>query len=103
MYLNHLPLSSNVFLFIFFANVIIKTIVTVFHQSQQNSVIPEIKINNNTIEYVDNFNFLGLTLNNHLQRNFHNNKLSCAICVINKIKYVFPFNVLMLLHDTLVT
>ena len=72
---------------------------TVFHQPQQNATISEIKNENNTIESVMTLIFLDQLLiiwDSHI--NTIPSKISRVIGVVIKIKYLFPFNALMLLY-----
>ena len=48
-----------------------KTKAMLFHMPQKKIIIPTIKINGTLIEFVDNFNFLGINLNKHLNWNPH--------------------------------
>ena len=48
-----------------------KTKAMLFHMPQKKIIIPTIKINGTLIEFVDNFNFLGIKLNKHLNWNPH--------------------------------
>ena len=50
-----------------------KTKYIIFHNHQRNidSLIPDIRINNQAIERVSEFNFLGLTIDAHLSWNAH--------------------------------
>ena len=50
-----------------------------FHQPQEKLIEPEIKINGNKIDCVNNFNFLGLKINKHLNWNNHIDHISFKI------------------------
>ena len=45
---------------------IAKTKYMVFHTSKRNMIYPNLKVNNNTIERVTEFNFLGVILHSHI-------------------------------------
>ena len=47
-----------------------------FYQRQKRVAIPNIRINNTDLQCIDNFNFLGLTFDKHLDWADHVNKLS---------------------------
>ena len=82
-----------------------KTRAIIFRQPQRNVKIPQIKIEDIAIECVDHFNFLGLTINKHLKWDNHISKISCkisrAIGVLHRLKRILPFNILLLLYNTL--
>ena len=50
----------------------------IFHHLQKNPRF-QLEINYTPIECVDNFNFLGLTINKHLNWKNHIDKLACKI------------------------
>ena len=58
---------------------IAKTKYMVFHTSKRNMIYPNLKINNNTIETVTEFNFLGVILHSHMTWNKHINHISMKI------------------------
>ena len=43
-----------------------KTKAMVFHMPQKNILTPQLQLAGTNIEFVDNFNFLGITINKHL-------------------------------------
>ena len=45
---------------------IAKTKYMVFHTSKRNVIYPNLKVNNNNIERVTEFNFLGVILHSHM-------------------------------------
>ena len=67
-----------------------KTKFMVFNMPQKKVVIPRLKLADTEIESVDQFNFLGITLDKHLNWNAHTNKLFGKISrntgILNKIK-----------------
>ena len=58
---------------------IAKTKYMVFHTSKRNMIYPNLKVNNNTIERVTEFNFLGVILHSHMTWNKHINHISMKI------------------------
>ena len=65
-----------------------------------------LKIDDAYIERVDEFNFLGLTLDTNLNWRKHtekiSNKCSKTIGVLNRLKYVLPLDIKVLLYNTLI-
>ncbi len=57
-------------------------------------------------ERVHKFNFLGLILNEHLNWNTHNykisNKISKSMGILNKLKYFLPLKFLSLIYNSLI-
>ena len=85
-----------------------KTKLLVFHKEthQQNNLNLEIVINNTKIEQCLETNFLGVTLQNNLKWNKHNNKicnkLSQINYFINKIKHRVPCQILTLIYNSII-
>ena len=83
-----------------------KTKAMLFHMPQKKIIIPTIKINGTLIEFVDNFNFLGINLNKHLNWNPHvtnvSNKLVKTVGVQNILKKTLPLNILRIIYNALV-
>ena len=77
-----------------------------FYQRQKRVTILNIKINNNDLQCIDNFNFLGLTFNKHLGSANHVNKLLNKICkiigIINKLKFQLTQNIFLTIYNSLV-
>ena len=71
-----------------------KTKMQLFHMPQKKVNIPIVIYENTKIECVDDFNFLGIILNKHMNWNSHLNKISNtiskAICILNKVKHFVP-------------
>ena len=84
----------------------LKSKFMLFHQPQKRVTIPKLKINNTLIEYVDEFNYLGLIINKHLKWNSHvnkiGNKISQTIGVINKLKHLLPQKTLLIIYNSLI-
>ena len=70
----------------------------IFHNYQRDveHFIPEIKINGQLVQCVTEFNFLGLTIDEHLNWKSHiqkvSNKVSRSIGVLNRLKKVSTNN-----------
>ena len=82
-----------------------KTKAMLFHMPQKKIIIPTIKINGTLIEFVDNFNLLGINLNKHLNWNPHvtnvSNKLVKTVGVLNILKKTLPLNILRIIYNAL--
>ena len=86
-----------------------KTKFMVFHNYQRTLAendIPQLMINNTIIEKVNEFNFLGLTINEFLNWRSHSakiaNKISRTLGVMNRLKRYLPFSAMKLMYDSLV-
>ena len=82
----------------------------IFHNHQkiitQNN-IPCLNINNTNIERVTEFNFLGLTINEHLTWKSHAakvaNKISRTLGVMNRLKRYLPMSAIKTMYDSLIS
>ena len=81
----------------------------IFHHKQKNMQLHnlfEIEINNTKIERVSNFNFLGLTLNEHIDWSDHiakiANKISRTIGILKKLKNILPSSILFIMYNSLI-
>jgi hypothetical protein len=83
-----------------------KTKAMIYHTPQRRVIKPELKIENNNIEIVDQFNFLGIILDKHLNWKPHcdmlTKKLSKIAGVINKLKNTLPKSALLHIYNSLV-
>ena len=83
-----------------------KTKAMLFHMPQKKIIVPKIKINGTIIEFVDNFNFLGINLNKHLNWNplvkIVSNKLVKTVGVLNILKKTLPLNILRIIYNALI-
>ena len=85
-----------------------KTKFMIFHNYQRDIslFIPEIKINGQLVERVTEFNFLGLTIDEHLNWKSHiqkvSNKVSRSIGVLNRLKKFLPITILRILYNALI-
>ena len=75
----------------------------IFHMPKKEIEILTLKIDNTNIE---EFNFLGLTIDTHLKWKKHTDKISnkCSKLtgILNRLKYVFPQDIKCLLYNTLI-
>lgn len=83
-----------------------KTKCMVFHTPQKRVQKPEISICNESIEYVSDFNFLGIVINENLNWKSHistiSKKISKTIGIINRLKTTLPQHVLLILYNSLI-
>ena len=83
-----------------------KTKAMVFHSQNKKVNLPEIFIDNARIEFVKEFNYLGITLDNNLTWKPHLNSLSQKIAKTNgimlRLKHFFPVDILKLIYNSLV-
>ena len=83
-----------------------KTKYMIFHHPNKKFIEPNLSINETTIERVNTFNFLGLTLDENLNWKAHinkiSNKISRAIGIMNKLKHILPLNIKLTLYNTLI-
>ena len=83
-----------------------KTKYMLFHK--HNKIVPtlELKINDNSIDQVSTFNFLGLHINSQLTWQTHideiSKKISRVIGLIYKLQYILPQKILLSLYNTLI-
>ena len=82
-----------------------KTKAMIFHTPQRTVVPPVIKISNHVIEYVKQFNFLGIIIDSHLSWKPHieyiAKKLSKVNAILNKLKRYLPKHILRTLYCTM--
>ena len=80
----------------------------IFHNYQRDikSCTSDVRINNQSIERVSEFNFLGLTVDEHLNWNAHiqkiSNKIAKSIGIMNRLKRFLPLSILRTLYNALV-
>ena len=83
-----------------------KTKAMVFRMPQKKIIQPNIQINGSNIEFVENFIFLGITINNKLNWNRHinkvTNKISKTVGILNKLRSFLPSDVLQTIYNTLI-
>ena len=87
--------------------IVTKSKFTVFHTQHNHIAIkpPVPKINNTNIEKVEQFKFLGLTLDSHLNGKKHSdnisNKCSQIIGILNRLKHIIPQSIKIMLYNAL--
>ena len=80
----------------------------IFHYRQRNidNLIPNLKINSEPIEWVTECNFLGLTIDDHLNWSPHmqkvSNKISRMLDFMNRLKIFLLTNILHLIYNSLI-
>ena len=83
-----------------------KTKAMFFHMPQKRIQLPLIKIAGEDIAFVDNFNFLGIIINKHLNWTSHvdmlSAKLSKTMSILNTLKHVLPINIMRTLYTSLI-
>ena len=77
-----------------------------FYQPDKRLEIPKIETNNEKIECVEQFNFLGIILHKHLIWKSHVTKvvntISKTIGIINKLKYQLPQTTLLTIYNSFI-
>ena len=85
-----------------------KTKYMIFHNRQRkiSHIDLNLEINNVILERVSHFNFLGVTIDEHLSWKQHvcklANKLSRSIGVMNKLKRFLPSHIMLTLYNTMI-
>ena len=80
----------------------------IFHHKQRNieNLIPQLNLNEQIIKRVTDFDFLGLTIDQHLTWNGHvqkiSNKISRSLGIMCKLKRFLPQNILKILYNSLI-
>ena len=78
----------------------------IFHMPQKRINQLQLNIENTAIDRVKDFNFLGLTINEHLNWKSHidklSNKISKTMGVLNKLKHFVPINARIMIYNSLV-
>jgi hypothetical protein len=82
-----------------------KTKAMIFHTNRRNVIPPKIKIDQENIDYVDCFTYLGIVLDKHLSWNGHidmvSKKISQISGILNKLKNFLPKSTLLTLYNSL--
>ena len=77
-----------------------------FHMPQRVASLLHFDLNESPIEYLHEFNFLGLTLDSSLSFKFHlfkiGNKISRVIGLLHKLKHIFPSYLLRMIYNLLI-
>ena len=74
----------------------------IFHKPPKKVECPLLQIIGTEIESVQEFNYLGIQLNEHLTWKNHVNKIANKIGILNKLKRCPPQDTLYLLYNSLV-
>ena len=78
----------------------------IFHVPQRKINFPSLEIEDIVITYVDQFSFLGITIDKHVNCNAHSNtisnKISSVIGIINRIKHFVPPPILKTFYNSLI-
>ena len=78
----------------------------IFHCPQRKINIPVLKINGTSIECVENFDLLGISLNQHMNWKTHisklSNKISRTIRILNRLKYILPLHIKLIIDNSLI-
>ena len=78
----------------------------IFYMPQKKVEKPVLLVNGTVIEYVKNFNFLGITLNNHLNWDSHIKKVAHKISgttgILNKLKHFLPQHILRTMYNSII-
>ena len=83
-----------------------KTKSMIFHQPRKRFRKPTIKIDETEIALVENFNFLGITIDQHLNWKAHiakiSNKISRSLGILNKIKNILPLSAKVKIYNSII-
>ena len=78
----------------------------IFHMPQKKVKPLQLLIENTIVEKAQEFNFLGLTLNEHMNWKSHinnlSNKISRNIGILNKLKHFLPLKTKLLIYNSLI-
>ncbi len=77
-----------------------------FHMPQKRMNHLHLNVENTAIDQVSDFNFLGLTINEHLNWKRHldklSNNMSKTMGVLNKLEYSVPLNARVMIYNSLI-
>ena len=85
-----------------------KTKFMIFHHKQKSieNIVPKLMINNVVIERVKVFNFLGVTIDEHVTWKPHAQKvaakIACTIGTMKQLKHFLPANIMKTLYNSLI-
>ena len=85
-----------------------KTKYMIFHNHQRDIInhTPKLELNGEPLVRVEDFNFLGLTIDQHMTWNAHiqkiSNKISRSLGVMNRLKRYLPQNILRTIYNSLI-
>ena len=104
IYINDLPTVSNIFDKLFLN--VSKTKYMCFHTSNKTVTYSKLKINNVTIDKMNEFIFLGLIISSNLKWNKHINyisiKVSKVMGIMFRLRTILPSDVLRTLYNSLI-
>jgi len=84
-----------------------KSKAMMFHQRNKRTPTLEIKLNNEIVQFVDTFNYLGIILDQRLTWGAHtqsiSTKISKVIGILSKLKHFLPPYILKIIYDALIT
>lgn len=82
-----------------------KTKAMLFHSSRKKVAAPVIRINDSYIEFVEAFNYLGITIDKHISWKDHISKISVkmskVIGIMSKLKKTLPKDILLIIYNSL--
>ena len=77
-----------------------------FHMPQRVTPLLHFELNGSPIDYIQEFNFLGLTLDSSLSFKFHltkiGNKISRVIDFLHKLNHIFSSYILRMIYNSLI-
>ena len=76
-----------------------------FHMPQRVTPLLHFELNGSTIEYIQEFNFLGFTLDSSLSFKLNKkigNKISRVIGLLHKLKHIFPSYISRMIYNSLI-
>jgi len=83
-----------------------KTKAMVFHHPRKNVTVPNLSIDGHRVEFVNDFNYLGIIFDKHLTWNKHIESISVKISkicgVVNRLKNSLPQTTLLTIYNSLV-
>ena len=72
----------------------------VFCALQKKTRLPTLHIDGSELGCVEEFNFLGITIDKYLNWKSHVNKLSKSIGIMNKLKNILPQNIMLAIYNS---
>jgi hypothetical protein len=82
-----------------------KTKAMLFHKPQKKVSFPLLKIDEKEIEYVKQFNFLGIIIDSNINWKYHaqnvTKKLSRSLGIMNSLKHILPIEALLHIYNCL--
>ena len=83
-----------------------KTRTITFHTSHRQLTLPVLHINNIQVQNTDTFNFLGITLDKHMNWKAHTNKISSKISqacgALNRLKNILPQKIKLQIYNSII-